>query len=313
MRSVAVCLSAVLALGSVMGCAVANQPDAEEVGHLQLPLISRMGSTVFRLSAQFVITNVTSGAVQTIDGSGDAAVLQVPLAPGLYTVMIADGFSLARSIDGGPFEPVIALLGSAQTVDAVIQANDTSLLSFLFLIGDEPPVSAVLRIIFGVVPQEGQLVGMMSFESASSLFEPYLRREPLRFVAPFGLAGQVTLSDPPTNAFFSSAINFGVASDPVGVVTSIARGLTGGTLTFQIETQPDDSQRFQLVYTSVAGAPFTQLTVETGDLQPRLPVNDVRIADDPVRSRLRATIPFRLVAGTSGENATGRIDLLFLP
>jgi hypothetical protein len=315
MRSVAVCLSAVLALSSVAGCGVATtQSDSDDLGQLQLPLVTSTGDTLFRLSAQFIITDLDTGVEQFFDAGGDAPSLQVTLAPGTYRVTIGEGFTLERSISGGPLQAVPAVLASAKAVDVFISPGIATFISFQFLIANDAPNTGVLNVTFGVSVRRGQLVGTLFFHNANGVFEPYLQALPPTFVAPYAIGGEASISDPPTHAFFSGGVGFTVLNDNVGVLLALAPNMAGGNLSFQFETRPDDSQRFTLLFPSAFGAPFSQLFLLSEDLQPRVPVNAVRIADDPVLSQFRAVVPFQLAAGVFAESvATGVIDLQFVP
>jgi hypothetical protein len=264
------------------------------------------------LSARLVVIDIGTGVGQEFDASGDAPVLQLSLAPGNYQVILADGFVLERSVAGGLFEPVRAVLASAKTLIVNILPNGSTFISFVFLVANDQ-ADGVLNVSFGVAVQGGQLVGTLFIDVADGAFEPYLTAPPPSFVAPYLITSEASISNPPTHAFFTGTVGFTVASDSVGVLAELAPGLAGGTLSFEIETRPDDSQRFQLAFTSAFTAPLTQFFLQTDDLQPRVPVNDVRIADDPVRSRFRAVIPFQLVGATGNDAALGRIDLQFQP
>src|SRR5262245_2633256 len=109
-------LCVVVTLAAVAGCA--TRDDAES-GTLQIPLVQSDGAGgQYRLSAQCAIAG--PGGTLTVDGNVDAPAVSVSLAPGDYTVTVLDGWHLEHSMNGQPFEPIDAQLGSANPMQVTI-------------------------------------------------------------------------------------------------------------------------------------------------------------------------------------------------
>jgi hypothetical protein len=146
------------------GCATDTQE--ETTGQLVFPLLqSGPDGALYRLdNAIFDITSTTTQATTTVDGSGAQSVA-VSLAPGLYSVLLRDGWQLDKSTDGGnTFAPVGALLGSFNPNILRVLANQPAVMEFDFLIRN---VNGTLQIKLGVTPSPRQLVGGVVIDTAT--------------------------------------------------------------------------------------------------------------------------------------------------
>jgi hypothetical protein len=294
---------AIAAIASVAGCTTSR---ATGVGTLEIPLREpEHGSTQYRLSAQFAISG-PSGPL-TVDGSGDARELTLALPPGDYTVTVLDGWQLEQSKNGAPFEPVAAQLGSANPVHVTIASGESQIASFVFLV--EVPNHGSLSIVLGVSRLQARLIGTLHATQATGAFVGYLDY-PATFTLAYALTTDGIVNVPPRFRESGSEVNeLTFTDDPLGV---LATGpVSGGSLAYKIEVEPDTSQVLTLTYDAPADAPPLALSASASALTPKLPVDDLGIPTEAGSIGLRTTTEFTLARGA--DTMSGTIDLDFEP
>lgn len=304
MRSFTIQLCA-LAIALVAGCATHRDAD---VGTLQIPLVQHdRGGTLYRLSAQFAISG--PGRTLTVDGNVDAPAVSVSLHPGDYTVRVLDGWHLERSVGGQPFEPIDAQLGSVNPVAVTVSAGDTATVVFTFLI--DLANRGTLSITFGVLRLHAHLLATLHATEASGALAGYVDYPP-RFTLSYALTSEGTVNVPPRFHIADSLLDELVfTDDPLGVLAA-GGPVSGGSLEYRVEVEPDDSQVLLLTYGAPDGAPPRSLSAAAIPLTPKLPVDQDGVPAEPGDVGLSTTTAFTLDAGDPGR-MTGMIDLEFVP
>jgi hypothetical protein len=164
-------VAAALLAASLAACAA--DPSAPETGQLfvQLTQPGPHGEIYHLANATFDILHLESGSTTTVDASGPDAELDVSLPPGLVNVSLRDGWSLEKSTDGGgSFQPVSALLGTANPSTVRILANQLAFMQFAFLIRQS---NGTLGITLGVVTNPRELAGGIRIDTATDELAPY--------------------------------------------------------------------------------------------------------------------------------------------
>ena len=302
MRLFHIYLAVAVAFASSIGCATTS----DSAGTLQIPLVQSDGAgTQYRLSARFAVSGPDETLI--VDGAIDAPAVTLALSPGAYTVTVLDGWHLERSVDGQPFEPLVAQLGSLNPTPVTIAPGGSATVVFFFLIdvGDH----GNLTITFGVFPLDAQLIGTLRATDASDALAGYVEHPPT-FVLSYGRTFFGTRNIPLFLRVAGSSLDeLRFTDDPLGLLAS--RGsISGGSLDYRIEVEPDESQVLLLTYISPDGALF--LAATAFPLVPRLPVDPIGVPAEPGRVGLRTSAPFMFSAGDLGS-MSGTVDLQFAP
>jgi hypothetical protein len=270
--------AALLAAPLAAGCATDAPAQEEPTGQLVFPLLQAgPDGALYQLrSATFDITSSTTGAVTTVDGSGNQAEVDVSLAPGLYSVFLRPGWQLEKSTDGGStFLPVGALLGSFNPDTLRILANRPSITEFEFLIRD---INGTLRIKLGVDPTPRELVGGIVIDTATDGLAAYAGAR-LDFAIYFKVASVATATlvdgtkqriytatpdqELGQNAPTGSAVAAEFYNDNIGTLaTSVAAELTAGFLQYTVAVNPDGSFTFTGSLQGLAELDFGPSTID---------------------------------------------------
>jgi hypothetical protein len=159
--------AALFAISAPLAAGCTTDTQEEPTGQLVFPLLQPgPEGALYRLNnAIFDITSTTTRVTTTVDGSGAQSEVAVSLAPGLYSVLLRDGWELDKSTDGGnTFAPVGALLGSFNPDVLRVLANQPAIVEFDFLIRN---INGTLEIKLGVTPSPRQLVGGFVIDTAT--------------------------------------------------------------------------------------------------------------------------------------------------
>lgn len=319
MRSAAIYLSIVLALGSLAGCAT-GEPDGDEVGEvgeLVLPLVATSQGGTYRLSGTFVVLD-PQGSRHEVDASGTQSSVSIELEPGHYSVSINPDFILERSSNGGTFQPITAVLASEEWQSIIISRGHTTFLTFLFLIpGAAPSERELLSISFDVIQQQGQLIVTLTVHSATGIYAPYATSSPPSFTVPcaqVGGAGGGIEPNPWTEGFMGGLAQF-VTNDSIGRLKERERSFVGGSARHRIDVLDDDRQTFTLTLRSADDR--STFSVSSNDLLPRVPTSHPqRLPENPFFANLRTQLPFQYTFSNFGpfpqnNTMTGIADLQF--
>ncbi len=99
--------SLLLAAWLTIACSGSDEVNRHpSLGRLSLPLTTESRGSTYRLRGVFVIRSGTdtsgpSIAALSTDGNPDATVLSRRLAPGMYSVLLSQGWSLEKWVDAG--------------------------------------------------------------------------------------------------------------------------------------------------------------------------------------------------------------------
>jgi hypothetical protein len=291
------------------GCAA---PADEVSGTLEIPL-SQPGpdGALYQLAASFRIDG-PGGATQILDGTVAAPSLEVMLPPGIATITLLDGWTLARSIDGGAtFEPVSALLGTANPFPVRILANQPLSLSYDFLIRNQ---TGDLTVSFSVSPAPRELAGGIFVATATGDFAAYAGAR-FDFALFYDLDDvlSVTEGDARLRSFESTRFAAEFYNDPVGLLAgTVAPGLAGGFVQYQVAVQLDGTQ---VVSGGLSGAnePTTTLQLGPHTLSANLPLDaDGFVVDQRFADTL---VPYTLTTrfGDGDATLTGTVNIRFIP
>jgi hypothetical protein len=305
MRSFAtIQLYVAIAIASVAGCA-ASPPS--ESGTLQIPLVVNDGAgTVYRLSAQFTVSG--PAGTLTVDANVDTPTVSLALQPGDYTVTLLDDWHLEKSVNGQPFQPIAAQLGSPNPAQVTIAPGGMATTAFFFLIPQGNHGN--LTIAFGVIPLHARLFVTLHTTFASDGLAGYLEH-PASLVISYSVDAEGVHNIPPLlHEVLSLTTDMRFTDDPVGVL-SAAGPATGGSLEYEIEVQPDGSQVLVLSYGVRRGAALLFLFASAIPFVPKVPVDELGVPADPGRVGHRATTDFTLTAGV--DTMSGTVELQFSP
>src|SRR5689334_15685150 len=128
-------VSTLLTAVPLVGACDAPAEPAASTGSLSLPLVqSGTDGSLYELAnASFEIT--AADGVHVLDGSAGSPTVSIVLPPGLATVQLLDGWELRRTLPGQSIsEPVSALLGTANPTALRVLANQSSTVSFGFIV-----------------------------------------------------------------------------------------------------------------------------------------------------------------------------------
>jgi hypothetical protein len=138
------------------GCVTESAPEQDPAtAQLTMPLIQSgsRGELYHLANATFDITGATNGFATTVDGGGSDVEIDLTVPPGVYLIRLHDGWTLEKSIDGGgTFEPVSALLGSANPQNLRVLANQPLTVEFDFLIRS---ATGTMKLMRGAVGASG--------------------------------------------------------------------------------------------------------------------------------------------------------------
>jgi len=249
-------ISAASSAPLVSGCATTND---SETGTLQLAL-QQVGSdgAVYQLSGQFQIDG--PGGTQTVDATGFTPSVTLTLPPGITSVWLRDGWTLAKSTDGGAtYTPVSALLGSLNPYLARVLANVSDTIVFQFLIRDSDGQET---ISFGVVPHPRELAGGVVASAGTGDYTSYARAR-LDFAIYHDLASteRVNLSDGGKDLVLTAGpVAVEIFNDTLGLLSgTVAPLLAGGSLQYHFIARPDGTQEVSGELDGLSGAPFSTL------------------------------------------------------
>ena len=305
MRFLATIYVAAMAMAMVAGCAGGDA----DTGTLNIGLVQDDGAgTSYRLSAQFTVAG-PQGTLH-VDADGDAPTLSLALAPGDYTVTLLDGWHLERARDGQPFEPVDAQLATRNQVPVTITPGGAANAVFFFLVpmgnhGD-------LRIAFGISTLHARLFGTLHATFASGMLAGYVDH-PVSFVMAYAVSSEGRVNTPPLlHQVVSGENELRFTDDPLGLFAT-APTLSGGSLDYRIEVQPDGSQTMLVLLNPPSGGGGLELLAASEiPLLPKLPTDDLGVPEDPGRVGFTTTSAFEAFAGELGS-MTGTLDLVFVP
>lgn len=314
-----------LSLAAVAPVAAGCVTQDEEVGQgsLVMPLVQTGpdGASYHLTNAFFEI--VGPGGTQVV-GSELGASLSVSLPPGITTIELLDGWTLTRTPATGSIpEPVSALLGTANPFVLRVLANQTTTVSFGFIVRS---TDGTAEITFGVTTDPRELAGGVRISDATGDFAPYLATSAGRradFAVYFELRqlDSVILADGTRERVYFAGIDefdpTPVAAeffnDTVGTLRDlVGPSLAGGYLEYHIGARPDGS--IQLHGTlSGGGAPFTTIDFGPYTLRAFVPLDadgfpaDVFFHDD--------SVPFTMVTSFDTGDATmsGFLNLRHIP
>jgi hypothetical protein len=156
----------------LVGCAVDRPGDAPDTGEVVMQLVQPgPHGNLYHLANATVDIRDGSGATTTITDSGFEAQLDVKLPPGIATITLREGWTLEKSTDGGAtFQPVGALLGSANPNLVRVLANSLVFVSFDFAIRD---ANGTLALKLGIEDNPRELVGGVVIETATDGLADY--------------------------------------------------------------------------------------------------------------------------------------------
>lgn len=259
LRTALVASAALVTAALAAGCATDAGQGGAETGTVVLPL-TQAGprGEIYRLSnAVLDLTSSATRQTQTVSASPADPTLTVPLAPGLVTVFLRDGWQLEKSTDGGSiFQPVSALLGSLNPSGVRVLAAQPAFLRFDFLVRDS---NGTLNISLGVIPKPRELAGGYIIQTATGEFADYAigRNGRLDFAVFFQLTTLVSQTLPDgTKQHVYTAFSAGGSlgpnpqdagavaaefyNDPIGTMAGpVAQDMTGGSLTYTVAAKPD--------------------------------------------------------------------------
>ncbi|HZJ62279.1 MAG TPA: hypothetical protein VFD36_02050, partial [Kofleriaceae bacterium] len=251
-------------LSAAAGCAAGAAGDAPDdelpTGQLVLQLVQPgPHGEIFHLNnAIFDVTSAT-GAVTTVDGSGLQAQVTLSLPPGIATVVLRDGWTLEKSVNGGvTFTPVGALLGSLNPSAVRVLANQPVFVGFDFLVRDS---NGTLAITLGIVAAPRELAGGFIVNTATDGFTDYAlpANRLMDFAVFFNLSSleSVTLGDGTRQRTYTAfgqqgslgpiplptqAVAAEIYNDHLGTLSGpIAAELAAGFLQYTVAARPDGS------------------------------------------------------------------------
>lgn len=245
-------LAAVLAF-SVAGCVA---EDESESSSLEIPLLQNGNDgALYRLTASFEIT-AADGTATLIAGTADEPSVGFLIAPGAYGVRLVDGWTLHRSQDGTSFEQVDATLGSQNPQSIHVFADTVHTVSFRFYVrsGD-----ATVIVGFGVVPDPQQLLGTLSFTSATGNLAPYVGRtvDYDIFFDPTQQGIEIASDTTKLRRYAARQIAADFSADPIGLFTGPLGALVdGGSLDMTIRVATDGTQQLDGTVLNVVGVPL---------------------------------------------------------
>jgi len=252
------------------GCAAQAAAPDPETGKLIVPLVQPGpdGSLYQLTHATFEITS-DSGFAATLDGTSADSELELAMPPGLFQLRLDDGWTLAKSTDGGAtFQPLDALLGSSNPQVLRILANQPLTVECDFLVRS---ASGTLQLKIGVTEAPRELAGGFLVSSATDDLAAYAtENRNLDFAIFFdpSFVGTRTLDDGtrqriyqgggvgavgPMPPFFSP-VAAEIYGDRLGLLTPIFNGASGAFLEFEVSATP-------------AGPITLQGTLDSGDTQ----------------------------------------------
>jgi hypothetical protein len=222
------------------GCVVHDAaPGASDTGTLTLPL-TQTGphGEQFRLTGATFDIAGGSGFAQTVtSGLEREIVLTVP--PGPTTIQLREGWTLQQLAPSGAFEPIDALLGSANPAFVRMLASQAAVAEFDFLIRS---VDGPLTIRLGVVTAPRELAGPMFVHEATGGLAAYAGRS-MDFAMFFDLAAldRATLPDGSKQlAYTAGPAALELYNDAPGTLAPLlAADQTGGFLQYTVTARPD--------------------------------------------------------------------------
>jgi hypothetical protein len=265
MRSlVTAALGLAFALPVATGCAYEEPSDDAT---LEIPLV-QVGNDglLYRLQGRFDITR-PDGSVFAVT-TGDEPELALTLDPGLHTVELADGWSLARQGSDQVYRTVPAILGSINPTVIRVVPNRSVGIGFQFFVRE---TTGTLSISFGVTPAPHQLSAGLRFNAGTGVFAEYAgQRVDLQLYFDQAVQTLVAEADGSLARRYETGLNaLEIYNDNLGLVAPVAAAFTGGWLELTTRIKPDGVGEFQASYWANDGstltfAPSTDAAVEAG-------------------------------------------------
>lgn len=263
MRICSVLFSAVAlataALGA--GCVASPGATAPEESGVAIPLVKQSNGNQYRLTAHFEITE-PDGMVVPVDATADVPSVTVRVPPGINVIDLLDGWTLARSTDGGmTFSPVDAVLATFNPINLVVEPNRVATLSFNFIVRDP---GGQVELTFGAFESTRQLTARVGITGAGSGFTAYVGTT-IQFTIFFVAVPQSTVAADGTQAlrYSTPTTSLELASDSIGLLTPVQKDFTGAVLDITARAHPDGTQDFSGRDMGFTG-PFPRLTFGTG-------------------------------------------------
>lgn len=276
------------AIAAAVGCASSDTPaptegPAEPTGTLQLPLTQAgPDGTLYHLSGSFSINS--QNGITAVDATGNTPTVTVALPPGLISIQLLDGWTLAQSTDGGAtFTPVDALLGTSNPSSQRILANQPLTVGFTFLVRT---TVGQLTIGFGVDTSPRELAGGIVVDNdplnATGAYVSYAHAR-MDFANYYTLAGTQDLTQvdgSKDRTFFSDAMAMEFFNDGLGLLRDqVGPAMAGGFLQYTVSVKPDGSQVLTGEIDSF-GEPFTTILLGPTTLTNPVPVDANGFATD---------------------------------
>jgi hypothetical protein len=290
------------------GCATAA---GDATGTLEIPL-QQAGSdgALYHLTASFQIDG--PGGTQVLDGTGATPSLVVSLPAGIASVKMLDGWTLEKSADGGAtFQPVSALLGTANPFPVRILANQPLSISYDFLIRDQ---TGALTISFSVSRAPRELAGGFFVETGTADFAPYAGKN-FDFAIFYDLddVQSFTQDAAKVRMFESTRFAMEFFNDPIGLLAgTVAPAVAGGFVEYQVAVQPDGTQVVGGALSS-GNAPFTELQLGPHTMFNNLPLDADGFVVDQFFADSLVPITWTTSFDAGPATLTGHLNIRFIP
>lgn len=294
-------------LGS--GCAT-TAGDAN--GTLEIPL-QQAGpdGALYHLTASFQIDG--PGGTQILDGTGDMPTLSISLPPGIASVTMLDGWTLAKSADGGAtFQPVSALLGTANPFPIRVLANQPLSITYDFLIRDQ---TGNVTISFSVAPAPRELAGGFFVATGTADFAAYAGTS-FDFAIYYDLDDVQSFTDgggAKVRLYESTRFATEFFNDPIGLVAgTVGPAAAGGFVDYQVAVQPDGTQVVSGTLSS-GNAPFTSMTFGPHTLFASVPLDADGFPLDQFFTDSLEPMTLTTSFDSGDATLTGHLNIRFIP
>jgi hypothetical protein len=318
-------LSTLATAAPLVGACDAPAEPTATTGSLSLPLVqSGTDGSLYELAnATFEIT--AADGVHTLDGSVGSPAVSIVLPPGIATVHLLDGWELRRTLPGQSIpETVPALLGTANPTVLRVLANQSSTVSFGFIVRS---VDGTVNVTFGVEEDPRELAGGIRITTATGPLAPYADgsvtpRADFAVFYQLARLDSVVLADGskdhayfagPFDEFTTTPVAAEFYNDPIGTLAgTIGPAFAGAYLEYHIAAKPDGTRELRGTLSGI-NPPFVTLDFGPYTLRADVPLGedgfpaDVFFHDD--------SVPFTLQAFLDEGEATmtGFLNLRHIP